>query len=86
LARLAGALNESFEDLKKYDTRATPSELKRLVDSDAKLGFAFRMAIQKVKSGELTAEDIITKLSKRKSLAKSPSGSRSSGASKMPRD
>ena len=62
LARLAGALDVSLEDLKKYDTRATLSELKRLVDSDAKLGFAFRMAVEKVKSGELTAEDIIAKL------------------------
>jgi len=76
-------LDVSLEDLKKYDTRATLSELKRLVDSDAKLGFAFRMAVEKVKSGELTAEDIIAKLRKRKSLAKSPSGSK---ASKMPRD
>jgi hypothetical protein len=37
----------SFEDLKKYDTRATLSELKRLADLDAKLGFAFRMAVEK---------------------------------------
>jgi hypothetical protein len=44
----------SFEDLKKYDTRATLSELKRLVDLDAKLGFAFRMAVEKARSGELT--------------------------------
>jgi transcriptional regulator with XRE-family HTH domain len=71
LARLAGALDVSLEDLKKYDTRATLSELKRLVDSDAKLGFAFRMAVEKVKSGELTAEDIIAKLSKKKSLVRS---------------
>jgi len=65
-ARLAGALNVPLEDLKQYDTRATLSDLKRLVDSDPKLGFAFRIAIEKAKSGELTAEDIIAKLGKRK--------------------
>ena len=35
------------------------------------------MAVEKVKSGELTAEDITAKLSKKKSFAKSLSGSRS---------
>jgi hypothetical protein len=34
------------------------------MDSDPKLGFAFRTAVEKVKSGELTAEDIIARLSK----------------------
>jgi hypothetical protein len=39
------------------------------MDSDPKLGFAFRTVVEKVKKGELTAEDIIVKLSKRKSRA-----------------
>ena len=46
-----------------------PPLLKRLMDSDPKLGFAFRTVVEKVKNGELTAEDIIVKLSKRKSRA-----------------
>jgi hypothetical protein len=36
-----------------------------LLDSskrDVQLGFAFRTAVEKVKSGELTAEDIIARL------------------------
>src|SRR6202163_788627 len=69
LAKLAGALNVSLEDLKKYDNREPIADLKRLMDSDPKLGFAFRTAVERVKSGELTAEDIIVKLSKRKSRA-----------------
>ena len=64
LAKLADALNVSLEDLKQYDTREPIADLKRLMDSDPKLGFAFRTAVEKVKSGELTAEDIITRLSK----------------------
>jgi hypothetical protein len=36
------------------------------VNSDPKLGFAFRTVVEKIKNGELTAEDIIAKLSKRK--------------------
>jgi transcriptional regulator with XRE-family HTH domain len=65
-ARLAGALHVSPDELKQYDARGPIADLKRLMDSDPKLGFAFRIAIEKAKSGELTAEDIIAKLGKRK--------------------
>jgi transcriptional regulator with XRE-family HTH domain len=64
LAKLARALNVPLEELKKYDNREPIADLKRLMDSDPKLGFAFRTAVEKVKSGELTAEDIIARLSK----------------------
>ena|SRR6516162_518291 len=64
LGKLASALNVSPEDLKKYDNREPIADLKRLMDSDPKLGFAFRTAVEKVKSGELTAEDLIARLTK----------------------
>jgi len=64
LGRLAAALNVPLEDLKKYDNRAPIADLKRLMDSDPKLGFAFRTAVEKLKSGELTADDIIARLTK----------------------
>jgi len=64
LGKLASALNASPEDLKKYDNREPIADLKRLMDSDPKLGFAFRTAVEKVKSGELTAEDLIARLTK----------------------
>ena len=64
LAKLAGALGVSLEDLKQYDNRGPIADLKRLMDSDPKLGFAFRTAVEKVKSGELTAEELIARLTK----------------------
>lgn len=64
LAKLASALNVPFEDLRQYDNREPIADLKRLMDSNPKLGFAFRRAVEKVKSGELTAEDIIARLGK----------------------
>ena len=67
LVKLADALDVSPDELKQYDTRGPIADLKRLVDSDPKLGFAFRTVVEKIKNGELTAEDIIAKLSKRKS-------------------
>ena len=69
LAKLADALDVSPDELKQYDTRGPIADLKRLVDSNPKLGFAFRTVVEKIKNGELTAEDIIAKLSKRKSRA-----------------
>jgi transcriptional regulator with XRE-family HTH domain len=64
LAKLGGALNVSLEDLKQYDNRGPIADLKRLMDSDPKLGFAFRTAVEKVKSGELTADELIARLTK----------------------
>jgi transcriptional regulator with XRE-family HTH domain len=64
LEKLAAALNVSLEELKKYDNREPIADLKRLMDSDPKLGFAFRTAVEKLKSGELTADDIIARLTK----------------------
>lgn len=64
LAKLASALNVAVQDLKQYDTRELIADLKRLMESNPKLGFAFRMVVENVKSGELTAEDIIVKLGK----------------------
>ena len=64
LVKLTAALNVPLEDLKQYDNRAPVADLKRLMDSDPKLGLAFRTALEKVKSGELTTEDLIDRLSK----------------------
>jgi transcriptional regulator with XRE-family HTH domain len=65
LGKLAGALNVSLEDLKQYDNREPIADLKRLMDSNPKLGFAFRTAVEKVKSGELTAEEFIARLNQK---------------------
>ena len=69
LAKLADALDVSPDELKQHDTRGPIADLKRIMDSDPKLGFAFRTVVEKIKNGELTAEDIVAKLSKRKSRA-----------------
>ena len=45
--KLASALNVPLEDLQQYDNRGPIADLKRLMDSDPKLGFAFRTAVEK---------------------------------------
>jgi transcriptional regulator with XRE-family HTH domain len=47
LAKLADALDVSPTELKQYDTRGPIADLKRLMDSDPKLGFAFRTVVWK---------------------------------------
>src|SRR5262249_61361974 len=59
LAKLARALNVPLEDLKQYDNREPIADLKRLMDSDPKLAFAFRMSVERVASGELTADAVV---------------------------
>ena len=49
LEKLAAALNVSLGELKKYDNREPIADLKRLMDSNPKLGFAFRTAVEKIK-------------------------------------
>jgi transcriptional regulator with XRE-family HTH domain len=48
LAKLAADLSVSLEDLKQYDNREPIAGLKRLMDSDPRLGFAFRTAVEKL--------------------------------------
>ena len=64
LKKLARALDVSLEDLKQYDNLEPIADLRRLMDSNPKLGFAFRTAMEKVKSGELTADELIARLTK----------------------
>ena len=51
LAKLARALNVSLEDLKQYDNREPIADLKRLMDSNPKLGFAFRGCLKSLIQG-----------------------------------
>jgi transcriptional regulator with XRE-family HTH domain len=43
LAKLAKAMNVSPEDLKQYDNREPIADLKRLINSDPKLGAASKI-------------------------------------------
>ncbi len=52
LGDLARALETTVEDLRKYDTRAPISDLKRLASSNPAYGIAFRRVIDKRVSAE----------------------------------
>jgi transcriptional regulator with XRE-family HTH domain len=58
LQKIAKALKVTAEELKQHDHRIRDSvaDLKRLIESNPRLGFAFRTAVDELKQGKLTAE------------------------------
>lgn len=62
LKDLATTFGRSLEDMKQYDPRATISELKRIMDENPGVQFAFRKAVNQVRDGSLTAEELAKKL------------------------
>ena len=49
LAKMAQELNVPIEDLKKFDNRESITDLKRMMEENPELSFAFRTAIKQVK-------------------------------------
>ena len=66
LEKIAKKLKVSVEDLKQYDHRDSVAELKRIVENNPKLGFAFRTAVEEMKEGKLTPEQLAARLTKGK--------------------
>jgi transcriptional regulator with XRE-family HTH domain len=64
MAKLAKALHVPIEELKQHDHRGSISDLKRLIDTDPGLGFAFRTAVDDVKQGKISTEQLAQRLKK----------------------
>lgn len=63
LTKIAEYFKLPIEELKRFDTRVTFSDFKRLIEKDPKLGFAFRTAVDDVNQGKSTIEELTKKLS-----------------------
>ena len=59
LAKLAECLRVSINELKRYDVREPVADMKRLMESNPRLGFAFRSVVEDVKSGKITFDDLL---------------------------
>ena len=59
LARMAVTLKIPADELKLYDVREPVADMKRLMEQNPRLGFAFRTVVEGVKSGRLTSEDLL---------------------------
>ena len=62
LALIAQKLATSADDLKKHDHRSALADLKRLAEGNPNLGAALRALVDKVQSGNLTPDELATKL------------------------
>ncbi|MDB6027480.1 MAG: hypothetical protein JWM68_3703 [Verrucomicrobiales bacterium] len=66
LEKIAKKLKVSVENLKQYDHRDSVYELKRMVENNPSLGFAFRTALDEIKEGKLTPEQLAARVTKGK--------------------
>jgi ribosome-binding protein aMBF1 (putative translation factor) len=64
MAKLAKALRVPMEELKRHDHRGSISDLKRMIETNPGLGFAFRTAVDDVKQGKLSPEELAQRLKK----------------------
>lgn len=62
LRKLADHLNTKFDDLKQYDNRESIADIKRMMQADPKVGFAFRTAAEQLREGKLSAEELVRKI------------------------
>ena len=58
LQKLAKALKTSVDKLQAFDHRDSVSDLKRLIESNPRLGFAFRAAVDQYKEGKLSVDEL----------------------------
>ena len=66
LADLSKILKVSFDELKKYDHRDSVSDLRKLIESNPRLGFAFRTAVSEYKQGKLSIDELERRVKGRK--------------------
>jgi transcriptional regulator with XRE-family HTH domain len=59
---IAQKLGASAEDIKKHDHRSALADLKRLAESSPSLGAALRALVDEVQSGNLTTDELASKL------------------------
>lgn len=62
LAALAKALKVPLEELRQYDSRQPVADLKKMIESNPGLGFAFRTVVEDMKDGKLTPEALAKRL------------------------
>jgi transcriptional regulator with XRE-family HTH domain len=62
LQKLAKELKAPLEELRQYDSRQPVAELKRMIESNPGLGFAFRTVVEDLKDGKLTPDALAKRL------------------------
>jgi transcriptional regulator with XRE-family HTH domain len=66
LAELARVLKVPEAEFLKYDVRESANDLKRLVEREPAYGFAFRTALNEAAKGNLTPDELMRRITKKK--------------------
>ena len=64
LQKIAKRLGVAFDELKKYDNRESMADIRRMMQADPKVGFAFRTAAEQIRKG-MTPEELVRKLAQK---------------------
>jgi transcriptional regulator with XRE-family HTH domain len=64
LAKLAKTLKVSVDELKHLDTRGAAQDVKKLIEANPSLGFAFRTLVDRVKDGKFSPSEVAAQLNK----------------------
>jgi hypothetical protein len=62
MVKLAEFFHISLDDLKMFDHRESLSDLKRLLEQNSNLNVAFRTAIEEVKDGKISPEQLAKRI------------------------
>jgi transcriptional regulator with XRE-family HTH domain len=62
MAKLADFFGVEIDELKQYDHRESLSDLKRLLEQSNNLNLAFRTAIEEVKDGKISPEQLADRI------------------------
>lgn len=62
LTKLAKTLKVPVDELRQYDSRQPVAELKKMIEGNPGLGFAFRTVVEDLKDGKLTPEVLAKRL------------------------
>lgn len=67
LRELARHLKTTLDDLKQYDVRPAYIDIRKMMESNPRLGFAFRTVAEQIKKGDITPDEVIKNLSRKSS-------------------
>lgn len=62
LANLARYFRVSIDELKRYDNRPPIAEIRKLAETDPRVGFAFRTVLEDVKKGKITTDELLKRM------------------------
>lgn len=61
-AKLAKVFHVRLDALQQYDSRQSVADLKRMIEGNPELGFAFRTVVDRINGGKMTVADLTAQI------------------------